>query len=253
MRPCPPQRPRRRSREPPRAAPRSAPAAAHPLIACACSMPRGGLRDGAMLRALHLSLPSLLVAAGLTALAGCRTQHNIGKQPHGQAAAPAPPRRAGSPRAAPRRACRSPCSTSTPPATPRPRPEDPLVGPAGQGQAPGRRAADLRRARRHLPPVRAAHHPGALGRPRRRRVRATRPVFDNDAGRVFLDTLRGAASASTQREPQLPADHAPGRADLRAQRRRADVVLLRQQRRPRHPRLQARARVRQRPSTTSAC
>ena len=42
-----------------------------------------------MLRALHLSLPSLLVAAGLTALAGCQTQHTIGKQPQGRPAAPA--------------------------------------------------------------------------------------------------------------------------------------------------------------------
>jgi len=151
-----------------------------------------------MLRALHLSLPSLLVAAGLTALAGCQTQHNIGKQPHDRAAAPA----AAAPRGLPEGSAEG-------------LPESLLHEYAARDAAP---AAEIRswdlpaKAKRLVVEllISAAHDDTSRlsellttqarwGVPDRREFDA-RPVFDNDAGRVFLDTLRGAASRLGRKE-----------------------------------------------------
>jgi len=151
-----------------------------------------------MLRALHLSLPSLLVAAGLTALAGCQTQHNIGKQPHDRAAAPA----AAAPRGLPEGSAEG-------------LPESLLHEYAARDAAP---AAEIRswdlpaKAKRLVVEllISAAHDDTSRlsellttqarwGVPDRREFDA-RPVFDNDAGRVFLDTLRSAASRLGRKE-----------------------------------------------------
>jgi hypothetical protein len=150
-----------------------------------------------MLRAMHLSLP-LFVAASLTALAGCQTQHNIGKQPQERAAAPVAP----APRGLPEGSAEG-------------LPEHLLHEYTAREAAP---AAEIRtwdlpaKAKRLVVEllISAAHddtsrlpelmtEQSRWGVPDRREFDA-RPVFDGDAGRVFLDTLRGAASRLSRKE-----------------------------------------------------
>lgn len=150
-----------------------------------------------MLRALHLSLPSLLVAAGLTALAGCMTQHNIGKQPQERPVAAAP-----APRGLPEGSAEG-------------LPEHLLHEYAAREAAPSAEihSWDLPAKAKRLVVellISAAHDDTSRlselmttqsrwGVPDRREFDA-RPVFDGDAGRVFLDTLRAAASRFGRKE-----------------------------------------------------
>lgn len=151
-----------------------------------------------MLRALHLSLPSLLVAAGLTALAGCQTHHNIGKQPHERPAAAAAAAKRGLPEGSAEGL-----------------PEHLLHEYAAREAAPSAeiRTWDLPAKAKRLVVellITAAHddtsrlpelmtEQSRWGVPDRREFDA-RPVFDGDAGRVFLDTLRSAASRLGRKE-----------------------------------------------------
>lgn len=151
-----------------------------------------------MLRALHLSLPSFLVAAGLTALAGCQTQHTIGKVPHERPVAAAP--------AAPR---------GLPEGSAEGLPEHLLHEYAARDAAP---SAEIHtwdlpaKAKRLIVEllISAAHDDTSRlpelmttqsrwGVPDRREFDA-RPVFDRDDGRVFLDTLRTSASRFSRKE-----------------------------------------------------
>jgi hypothetical protein len=146
-----------------------------------------------MLRAMHLSLPSLFVAASLTALAGC---HDPAQ--HRQAAAGASRRRPVAP--APR---------GLPEGSAEGLPEHLLHEYTAREAAPSAeiRTWDLPAKAKRLVVellISAAHddtsrlpelmtEQSRWGVPDRREFDA-RPVFDGDAGRVFLDTLRGAAS-----------------------------------------------------------
>ncbi|MBK7824487.1 hypothetical protein [Nannocystis sp.] len=151
-----------------------------------------------MLRALPLSLRSLLVVTGLAALSGCQTQHTIGKEPHARPAAPA--------KATPR---------GLPEGSAEGVPEHLLHEYAARDLAP---EAEIRtwdlpaKAKRmvvellisaarddlsRLPILMTAQ--SRWGVPDRREYDAL-PVFDQDDGRVFLDTLRAAASRFSRKE-----------------------------------------------------
>ena len=151
-----------------------------------------------MLRVLPLSLRSLLVVTGLAALSGCQTQHTIGKEPQARPAAPA--------KASPR---------GLPEGSNEGLPEHLLHEYAARDLAPDAeiRTWDLpAKAKRlivellvtaardelsHLPALMTTQ--ARWGVPDRREYDA-RPVFDQDDGRVFLDTLRSAASHFSRKE-----------------------------------------------------